>query len=211
MNSTINFLGDTYLDNTIKEDELGIYVQPSPSQRKWYVMMEWEREIMKQHADIMTKPGWDVLEIGWGMGISANYMLENNPKSYTIVERHPQVIEKVKEWMEDKPNVTLIEGDWYDVVDKIAEKKYDGIFFDTFFDKYSMEFRKILVDKCIKPNGIFSYFYLDGIDVYNYGWALKKNRINKPIVPPKDSETYTRPMEYYFVPYVQYENGIPKK
>lgn len=211
MSVEVKFLGEFFDKQILYSDELGIYVTPTPSGRKWYVMMEWEREIMKQHADIISKPGWDVLEIGWGMGISANYIMENNPKSYTIVEKHPQIIEKVKEWMLDKPNVTLIEGDWYNVVDKICEKKYDGILFDSFFDEHLFKFRKCVVDESIKPNGLFTYFHLEAEDMYHYGWSLNKNRINKSVIPPIESGTYAKPMDYYFVPYVQYENGVPKR
>ena len=78
-------------------------------------MMDWERKIMKAHADYICSNGGDILEIGFGMGISANYIQAHNIKSHTIIESHPQVYNKAQEWAEDKPNVNIILGDWYNV------------------------------------------------------------------------------------------------
>ena len=64
------------------------------------------------------------------MGISAGYIQANNINSHTIIENHPQIIEKLKLWAIDKPNVTIIEGDWHDVKDSLSI--YDGIFYDTY-------------------------------------------------------------------------------
>ncbi len=38
------------------------------------IMMSWEHPVMKQHAEIVCKNGGDILEIGFGMGISAQYI-----------------------------------------------------------------------------------------------------------------------------------------
>lgn len=41
----------------------------------------------------MCEGGGDILEIGFGMGISAGHIQANSITSHTIVENHPQVIE----------------------------------------------------------------------------------------------------------------------
>ena len=46
-------------------------------------MMDWEDGLMKKHADYVCSNGGDILEIGFGMGISANYIQQNNPASHT--------------------------------------------------------------------------------------------------------------------------------
>ena len=94
------------------------------------LMMNWESGLMKRHAELVCENGGDVLEIGFGMGISANFIQELNPDSHTIVESHPQIIEKLKEWAADKPNVIVVEGRWLDVIDQLGV--YDGVFYDTF-------------------------------------------------------------------------------
>jgi len=123
-----------------------------------YVMIDWETPIMKKHADIVCQNGGDILEIGFGMGIFSNFVNSyNNINTHTIVEIHPQIIEKVKEWMKDKNNVILIEGDWYEMQDEIKKRKYDGIFIDTFLDKNEKKI-KYLLPHIIKDGTIFSYF-----------------------------------------------------
>ncbi len=150
---------------------------------KFHVMHGWETPIMQIHANAVSKPGSHVLEVGFGLGIAAGLIQANNPTSHTIVEIHPQVIQRLKLWAEDKPNVTIIEGDWFDNIDTIISKQYDGIFFDTHDDEHELEFAELVVDKCIKPNGVFSYFFPAGKDVYKLGWKLNKNYIGKITKP----------------------------
>ena len=117
----------SYIDKTLIFEEDKIYYEKGGVILE--VMMDWEDDIMKASANYVCENGGDILEIGFGMGISANYIQANNINSHTIVENHPQIIEKLKAWAQDKPNVTIIEGDWYDVKDSLST--YDGIFYDT--------------------------------------------------------------------------------
>ena len=91
------------------------------------VMHKWEHPIMKVKADFVCQNGGDIIEFGFGMGISANYIQKHNIKSHTICEINPQILETLYIWAQDKPNVTILEGDWYDNIDKMG--KYDGILF----------------------------------------------------------------------------------
>ena len=136
--SKLEFFRDKIIDTTTKIE----------------VMMDWEKEIMFEHAKAICKNGGDILEIGFGMGIAANYIHSFNISSYTIMEIHPQILTKLYKWSEDKKNVTIIEGDWYQNLDKL--KKYDGIFFDTFLDENARNI-KILINY-LKENGIFSWY-----------------------------------------------------
>ncbi len=185
---------------------------------KQYVMEDWEYPIMVKHAELVSKPGWDVLEIGFGMGICSNLIQSHNPASHTIVEMHPQVLEKLREWAKDKPNVRIIEGDWVDVVDEIIASKYDGIFFDPWEDTNDTTFEQRVVFKCIKPNGVFSYFFPSGKDIYRLGWKLNKNYVGKCMKTSRakdfldngtiDEKTYNQlPKQIeidYHVPYAVY-------
>ena len=117
-----------YKDETLifKSDK----VYYSTAGETFEVMMDWEDPIMKASADYVCGNGGDILEIGFGMGISAGHIQTNSISSHTIVENHPQVIEKAKVWAADKPNVTIVEGEWFDVKDSLST--YDGVFYDTF-------------------------------------------------------------------------------
>ena len=129
-----------YIDKTLVFEEDKIYYTDEGT--AFEVMMDWEDNIMKASADYICANGGDILEIGFGMGISAGYIQANNINSHTIIENHPQVIEKAKAWAEGKSNVTIIESDWYDVKDSLST--YDGIFYDTFGDDNTDNFTTTL-------------------------------------------------------------------
>lgn len=106
------------------------------------VMMRWESPIMKKKAEWVCQNGGDIIEFGFGMGISADYIQQHSINSHTICEIHPQVLEKLYEWAKDKPNVTILEGDWFDNINQM--KTYDGILFDTFKDPQARFLPEIL-------------------------------------------------------------------
>ena len=117
-----------YIDKTLVFDSDKIYYTDEGA--TYEVMMDWEDSIMKASADYVCENGGDILEIGFGMGIAADYIQANSITSHTIIENHPQVIEKAKAWANGKSNITIVEGDWYDVKDSLST--YDGIFYDTY-------------------------------------------------------------------------------
>ena len=125
-----------YIDQTLIFESDKLYYIEDGIERQ--VMMSWEDPLMKASADYVCEGGGDILEVGFGMGISAGYIQANSINSHTIVECHPQVLEKAKAWAADKPNVTIIEGDWYDIKDSLST--YDGIFHDTWADDNIAEF-----------------------------------------------------------------------
>jgi hypothetical protein len=95
------------------------------------VMMEWEKSYMHECIDMLMPKG-HVLEIGFGMGYSATQIQKYNPKSYTIVECDPVVIDKCKRWANNYSNVTIIESRWQEVICTKNLGIYDEIFFDDF-------------------------------------------------------------------------------
>jgi hypothetical protein len=114
------------------------------------VMHIWEDDIMKKKSDFVCKDGGDIIEFGFGMGISASYIQKNNINSHTICEINPQILEILYEWKKDKDNVIVVEGDWFENKDKL--KTYDGILFDTHNDSNSSYFFKELIYNISKKN-----------------------------------------------------------
>ena len=96
------------------------------------VMMDWEHPIMSASAAYITHDGGDILEIGFGMGIASNYIQSHSISSHTIIENHPQIIEKLETWANGKSNVNIISQSWADVTGSLG--RYDGIFYDTDMD-----------------------------------------------------------------------------
>lgn len=108
------------------------------------VMMSWEAPIMEKSAEYICDTKGDILEIGFGMGICADYIQAEGVNSHTIIEIHPQVIEKLKAWAADKSNVTIIEGHW-NTVNELST--YDGIFIDTYGDDDYFKFKAFALEK----------------------------------------------------------------
>ena len=108
------------------------------------VMMNWEAPIMEKSAEFICHNKGDILEIGFGMGICANYIQAQGVNSHTIIEIHPMILEKLNIWAEGKSNVTVIEGDWNDVNNLST---YDGIFIDTYGDENWSKFKPFALDK----------------------------------------------------------------
>ena len=150
-----------------------------------FVMMSWEDALMKQHARRVTQQGGDILEIGFGMGISAQYIQDYGCNSHTIVESHPDVLVRLHEWSKDKPNVIIIEGDWFELQSMICENSYDGIFYDADCNN-SPKFRYAIVDRALKHRGVFTYFAPNGTDKYRYESALRQDLVEIQVPIPKN-------------------------
>jgi len=155
------------------------------------VMMDWEGDIMKASADYVCEGGGDILEIGFGMGISADYIQANSITSHTIVENHPQVIERLKAWASGKSNVTIVEGDWYAVKDSLST--YDGIFYDTWGDDDTGHFVDVL-PTLAKPGARTTWWnnYTNSDDVFFINGTTYESI---PVDPP--SNVYFNYNTYY--------------
>ena len=96
------------------------------------VMQDWEAPLMRAMADRAAASHGDVLEIGFGMGISATYLQELGVRSHTIVEPNEGVIEAFERWRAQYPDrdIRLIKGFWEDVVDQLG--RYDGVLYDPY-------------------------------------------------------------------------------
>lgn len=120
-----------YLSQSLTFEDDRIYYLQNGIEHE--VMMDWEHDLMSGSAAYITENGGDILEIGFGMGISAGYIQSHSITSHTIIENHPDIITKAQSWASDKPNVNIVTGSWYDVLDDLAT--YDGVFYDTYGDE----------------------------------------------------------------------------
>ena len=123
---------DSYLNATLTfaDDKITWFCPEMNDVRE--VMMSWEQPIMNKMAEVAVSSGDHVLECGFGMGILSTAVQARNPASHTIVECHPQVLVKLNEWAADKPNVTVVNGKWFDLLSE--PEKYDAILMDTYVD-----------------------------------------------------------------------------
>ena len=130
------------------------------------VMMSWEAPIMEKSAGYICQSKGDILEIGFGMGICSDYIQAQGVNSHTIVEIHPQIIERLNTWASGKSNVTVVEGDWNSVS---GLGTYDGIFIDTFGDDNWFSFKDFALAKA-KSGAEITYWnnFTDNRNEHNF-------------------------------------------
>lgn len=111
-------------------DEHTLKIQGHP------VMEDWEDGYMKHLAHIVTLGGGRVLEVGFGMGISAGYVQQaKDLKEHIVIECHPDVIKNaVKMYPEQIGNgkMHIMSGFWEEVTPLLKDGSFDGILFDTY-------------------------------------------------------------------------------
>ena len=154
----------SYIDKTLTFESNKIYYTDNSFGGDFEVMMDWEDPLMSASAAYVCENGGDILEIGFGMGISAGYIQSHSISSHTIIENHPQIITKAQEWANGKSNVTIISGSWYDVKNSLST--YDGIFYDTFGDKNMNNFSSSL--SSLTKTGTRVTWWNNNIDESNY-------------------------------------------
>lgn len=154
----------------IKEEWLkckAVYKKEELLINNFQVMQRWEDNYMKALASVVTRNGGHVLELGFGLGISASYIQKSRKiKSHTIIECHPGVIRKAQDLFNKQIStgkLILINGFWEDVTPKLKDNFFDGILFDTgpidkeveFFHFFSF-FKEAY--RLLKKGGVFTYF-----------------------------------------------------
>ena len=180
-----------FKDNTLTFEDAKIYDEEYGME----VMMSWESPIMEKSAEYICQSKGDILEIGFGMGICADYIQAQGVNSHTIVEIHPQIIERLKTWASGKSNVTIVEGDWYTVN---GLSTYDGIFLDTFGDDNFFNFKSFALAK-IKSGGKITYWNNNEAE-YNPHTFDTVSYEQVSITPVNNS--YTSMVNNYYMPKV---------
>ena len=154
------------------------------------VMMDWEISIMEKSAEFICHNKGDVLEIGFGMGICSDYIQAQGVNSHTIVEIHPEIIEKLKVWADGKSNVIIVEGDWNSVEDLST---YDGIFIDTYGDDNWNNVKSFVLNKS-KDGAKITYW--NNFDSENNEHSFDSISFDSISISP-DSNTYMNGNTYY--------------
>lgn len=169
------------------------------------VMMDWEAPIMERMAAEVCHNRGDVLEVGFGMGISAGFIQSHQPRSHTVIECHPQILERLRKHAGKTPGMNVIHGMWQDVIGTLGDRAFDGILWDTFggVDSFSNRdlFRQFFpfVKSSLRPQGRFTFWnpMPDPIATWDYGlegvtWT------SFPVDPPPNAyfefQTYCMPL-----------------
>ena len=128
------------------------------------VMEDWETPYMKELAMIATRNGGNVLEVGFGLGLSAHFIQRRDVYRHYIVEANYDVFQQLLEFSKSASSKVIpIFGFWQDVVPQLQSNSFDGILYDpypTHYDEYRLsEFNFIFhAQRLLKPGGLFTYY-----------------------------------------------------
>jgi guanidinoacetate N-methyltransferase len=171
------------------------------------VMESWERPYMKALADIATKYGGDILEVGYGMGISANYIQKHDIQMHVVIEANTGVCKKAERdfcRLGKQNKVRIINNLWQNAVKKIRDSSFDGILFDAYIINIE-EIEELGTTsffneayRLLKKRGVFTYYSHQTKDFSKFDInLLKKSGFNKfsgkiiKVKPPEDCEYYS--------------------
>lgn len=166
------------------------------------VMMAWERPYMHHMVRMLHEHGArNILEVGFGMAISADEIQRLGVDRHTIIEAHPDVMVRARQWKAQRPgaSIELIEGFWQDVVEKTDLGRFDGIFFDTYSttqeeaDRKKFHFFRVASEKLLEPGGALTFCYFNDVMVDTYQRHLYRSfsRVvidRMPVAPPPDAD-----------------------
>ena len=128
------------------------------------VMEDWEDSYMKALANIATQNGGRVLEVGYGMGISARYIQQQKILEHIIIEANNDVYRELEKFATSSTiQVRPLHGFWQDTIKTLEDNSIDGILFDTYplteaevhcnhFDFFNEAYR------VLKSGGILTYY-----------------------------------------------------
>lgn len=134
------------------------------------VMQAWQAPLMRELARAAAEGHGDVLEVGFGMGLSAGFVQEIGVRTHVIVEANPRVAEEARRWRERYPasSIRIVEARWEDVVEEMEE--FDGILFDS-YPLTESEFRRHVIGSAtfaahffpaaarrLRPGGVLTYY-----------------------------------------------------
>tara|TARA_R110002153_G_scaffold75608_2_gene195342 strand:+ start:319 stop:990 length:672 start_codon:yes stop_codon:yes gene_type:complete len=197
-----------------------ILLKNTLAKKNYQVMMEWEKPYMETLVRRLNPKG-DVLEIGFGLGYSANEIQKHNIKSHTIIEDNKGVLKRLKTWSKkQKHKVNIIEGTWQNQLKNLGQ--FDSIFFDDspnpkhpdYNDTRIFDFYYDILENHVNKNCKF-VFYLDNEFVYwpvttVVDWSIKEYKIHIPdnceYVPNKNKSKMYLPL----ITFIKGRKKIPR-
>lgn len=133
------------------------------------IMEDWMVPVMRDMAAIASETHGDVLEIGYGRGISSRFIQEGGVRSHTIIDCNDAIVADLEAWSATLPNADIraIHSLWQDAVDDLGP--FDSVFFHT-YPLDQDELVETVIDsttfaahffpvaaKLLRPGGVFTY------------------------------------------------------
>jgi len=169
------------------------------------VMEDWELGYMQRLAEVASQNGGRVLELGYGLGLSAQAIQDQGIKDHYVIECHPDVIARCAKDKHDaigKNTLHILSGYWEDITPLLADETFDGILFDT----YPLSEEEVHANhfwffkeayRLLKTGGTFTYYSDEASNFSDKHMAklleagFEKEKINFELCtvnPPEDCE-----------------------
>lgn len=136
------------------------------------VMEDWETEYMRELAGIACAQGGTVLEVGFGMGISARFIQTSDIREHLIIEANRQVHECASAFAKTgRVRTRALFGMWETITPLLQAGSVTGILFDTYplsEDEVHRNHFRFFAEayRLLTPGGILTY-YSDEIEDFS--------------------------------------------
>ena len=118
---------DVWRDAPAHYDEHTLTIEGHP------VMEDWETGYMRDLAEIATRSGGTILEVGFGMGISATHIQSRYIREHIIIEANRHVYDYATAFAKSAPVRTrALFGMWESITPLLPDGSITGILFDTY-------------------------------------------------------------------------------
>lgn len=136
------------------------------------VMQAWETSFMQHLALVACSNGGRILEVGFGLGLSARAIQSHAIDEHIVLEANRDVFEKVKEFQEESKFRVVSHGPalWEDSISLVENNSVDGILYDCYpqskEEQHTHQFK--FIEKSyekLRPGGVLTYCNLTSLGV----------------------------------------------
>ena len=146
------------------------------------VMESWEKPYQDAIVKVACSKGGRILEVGFGLALSASAIQTHDIEEHVIIEANKQVFEKLVVWAEKQPHKVIPKfGLWQDVVSTLPDSEFDGIYYDTYPNNeesqhiHQFDFIKH-APRILKPGGVLTYCNLTSLGVLRPRYTNKDDK-----------------------------------
>lgn len=152
------------------------------------VMESWEEPYMASLAKTSCAPGGRVLEVGFGLGISARYIdAYDAVDEHVIFEANDAVLGTAALWADSaRRPTTVFGGFWQELVDDFETGSFGGILFDAFplSDEGSADDAEAgpffqHAARLLRPGGVFTFYFDAGNNWFECTQVFRRETIPK--------------------------------